>query len=160
MPHLAGDPVLPSPAFTVISRKARITLFALNGVPTLDAKTRPWSCHNSPALSLSCACRFHCSLSASTQRRGSARVRRDLAVFVSPQCRSDGEALRRPPGPTLRHLDQRRDIPRHQIIRLGMRNGPLQAVTSDLQGPSRPSYTLRFAAWAATGLALLSRGLA
>jgi hypothetical protein len=31
----------PSPAFFVIARNARITLFALKGVPTLDAKTGP-----------------------------------------------------------------------------------------------------------------------
>jgi hypothetical protein len=32
---------LPESRFFVIARNARITLFALKGMPTLDAKTRP-----------------------------------------------------------------------------------------------------------------------
>jgi hypothetical protein len=50
-----GDPVLPSPVLSVRLRNARITLFALSGVPTLEAKTRPWSCHSAPARNWSSA---------------------------------------------------------------------------------------------------------
>jgi hypothetical protein len=39
--HLPGIQSCPSPAFFVIARNARITLFGLKGVPTLDAKTGP-----------------------------------------------------------------------------------------------------------------------
>jgi Ni,Fe-hydrogenase I small subunit len=40
VPHLPGCPVLTEP-FLVTIRNARIALFAVRGVPTLDAKTRP-----------------------------------------------------------------------------------------------------------------------
>src|SRR5690242_13743880 len=42
-----GAQSFPSPAFSVIVVNARITLFALSGVPTVDEKTRPWSRHSS-----------------------------------------------------------------------------------------------------------------
>ena len=68
----------------MLMRNARITLFAVRGVPILEEKTRPCSCQSSPALNRSFSCRFMCSRSASTQRCGNARVLLDFSVLVSP----------------------------------------------------------------------------
>jgi len=73
-----GGQSFPSPDRSVIARNERMTLYALSGVPTVDAKTRPRSCHSSPARSRSFAWIFRCCRNASTQSRGSASVRRDL----------------------------------------------------------------------------------
>ena len=48
-----GTQSSPSPAFLVMMRNARITLFAERGVPVLEAKTKPCSCQSSRALSRS-----------------------------------------------------------------------------------------------------------
>ena len=62
----------PSPAFSVSALNDRMTLLALSGVPIVEAKTRPWSCHSAPARSRSPAWRLQCSRSASTQRLDAA----------------------------------------------------------------------------------------
>ena len=55
-----GTQSSPRPAFLVMMRNARITLFAVSGVPTREAKTRPCSCHSSPADSRSLSCCSMC----------------------------------------------------------------------------------------------------
>jgi hypothetical protein len=72
-----------------MAQNERITLFALSGVPTVEERTRPRSCHSAPARRRSFAWSFRCSRSASTQRRGSARVLRDFPVLVSPPFRRE-----------------------------------------------------------------------
>ena len=49
-----------------------------------------------------------------------------------------GQRLGRPPGPLpLGRLDQRRDVPRHQVVTLGVPDGPDQHVVRDLHRPRR-----------------------
>ncbi len=43
-----GTQLAPSPAAFVMMRNALITLFAVNGVPTLEVKIRPCSAQTSP----------------------------------------------------------------------------------------------------------------
>jgi hypothetical protein len=50
-----GAQAFPSPAFSVSPWNARIMLLALSGVPTVEAKTSPWSCQSRPACNRSSA---------------------------------------------------------------------------------------------------------
>jgi hypothetical protein len=68
-------------------RKSRRTFPAAILVPMEVVNTSPVSCHRSPVASRSANCCARCFFSASTQRPGSANVRRDLRVLVSPSAR-------------------------------------------------------------------------
>src|SRR5713226_3937999 len=66
------------------ARNSRRTLAASRAAPVLVVNTRSWSLHRAPAVCRSSSCRSFWSWSASTAIWGSARVRRDFSVLVSP----------------------------------------------------------------------------
>src|SRR5215470_17069034 len=69
-----GTQSRPRSAFRVSARNARITLLAVSGVPTVEEKTRPWSCHNAPALIRAGAMLPERCHAAPRQRQGPPRL--------------------------------------------------------------------------------------
>ena len=123
-----GAQPCPSPAFSVSVRNARITLFALSGVPTVDEKTRPWSCQSGPGaqpvLGLELPVLAERLDAAPGERQGPAVT---SPVLVSPPCRCgapdmDREAVFAPapgviePGRGDRLPPARIVRPRHHVI--------------------------------------------
>jgi hypothetical protein len=88
VPKISGRPLLAETRLFDNRPEERRTLYASNGVPTADVKTRPWSCHSSPALNWAAACRLPWSLSASNALKGNFRTRLLFSVLVSPDART------------------------------------------------------------------------
>jgi hypothetical protein len=82
-----------SPASSATWRKARRTLAASRGVPSCVVKTRWLSGHRAALRMRLWVCQRLCARSATTQLFGSARVRRDSRVLVSPPSRTDRHSL-------------------------------------------------------------------
>jgi len=78
----------PRPAFSVISRKAQITLFAVRGVPILEAKIGPWATaiictRGTPVRSLEPGHLVSATAASAAEANNCRRA--DLAV-IHPRC--------------------------------------------------------------------------